>query len=181
MGVMDTTQHRQQHGFTLLELMTAVTVLAVLAAIATPSFKQFSANSRISATANSIVTALAIARSEALRQSTLVTICPASDATDTACGTSADWKNGWIVFRDGSGTPGQLDGTDILLKAWPAPSNGINVTTATDYLQFDARGLNARRQAATLTAASADCTGNNKSQILVTAIGSVQSSKIACP
>ena len=180
---MRATQHRHQHGFTLLELMTAVTVLAVLAAIATPSFKQFSANSRISATANSIVTALAVARSEALRLSTPVTICPASDATDTACGSSADWKNGWIVFRDGSGTPGQLDGTDILLKAWPAPSNGINVTTptATDYLQFDARGLNARRQAATLAAATADCTGNNKSQILVTAIGSVQSSKIACP
>jgi type IV fimbrial biogenesis protein FimT len=169
-----------QHGFTLLELMTALAVLAVLAAIATPSFRQFSANSRTSASANSLVSALAVARIEALHQSTPVAICPSQDGQ--TCN-ATDWSQGWLVFTDGTGVKGVLDSNDQPVQAWPAPAGGVtvNLTSANNYVRFDTRGMNSEQVAATFKVSVAGCTGNNVSQIVVTAAGSPQSTKVACP
>jgi type IV fimbrial biogenesis protein FimT len=169
------------HGFTLLELMTALAVLGVLVALAAPSFKQFSANSRIAATANSLANALAVARTEALRQSMPVAICASSDAQTCKLGNRNDWSTGWIVFTDNSGTTGVLDSTDTLIQTWPAPGGNVSVNSTSNYLEFNARGMSALGAATTLTAWVPGCTGNNQSQIVVTVAGSPQSSKIACP
>jgi type IV fimbrial biogenesis protein FimT len=172
-----------QHGFTLLELMTALGVVAVLVAIATPSFRQFAANSRTVASANSLVNALAVARSEALRQSTPVAVCASTDGQ--TCSGSTVWTTGWIVFKDNSGTAGVLDSTDVLLQSWPAPGGGVTVGVndagGNNYIRFDARGMKIPLTATTFTVAVAGCTGNNVSQIAVTASGSPQSTKVACP
>jgi type IV fimbrial biogenesis protein FimT len=172
-----------QHGFTLMELMTALAVLAVLVAIATPSFRQFSANSRMSASANSLMNALAIARSEALHQSMPVAICASVDSLTCDTTHPTIWGNGWIVFTDNSGTTGVLDSTDALVQAWPKPAGGVTVSlNATDtYIRFDARGMKIPTSAATFTVTSSSCSGNNASQIAVTPAGSPQSTKVACP
>ena len=170
-----------QHGFTLLELMTALAVLAVLVAIATPSFKSFSANSRTSATANSLMNALAIARSEALHQSMPVAVCASDDAA--TCDTT-DWGKGWIVFTDNSGTAGVLDSTDAVLQSWPAPGGGVTVgllNNTETYVRFDARGMKSPVTGLTFSVAASGCKGNNASQIAVTVSGSPQSTKVACP
>jgi type IV fimbrial biogenesis protein FimT len=170
-----------QHGFTLTELMAALSVLGVLVAIATPSLKQFAANSRISGSANSLVNALAVARSEALHQSTPVTVC--ASANSQTCVDTPDWSNGWIVFTDNAGTKGTLDSTDVLLQAWRAPGGGVtvNLNAASNYVRFDARGMNSLLAAATFTVAAHDCRDTNASQITVTPAGSPQSTKVACP
>ena len=107
-----------QHGFTLTELLVALGIIAILVGLATPSYRQFSANSRTVATTNSLVGALAVARSEALRRATAVTVCASSNLT--ACNTS-DWSTGWIVFMDINGN-GQMDNaaTEIVLKNQPS-------------------------------------------------------------
>src|SRR5436309_3565173 len=113
-----------QRGFTLLELMTALTVLAILVGIATPSFRQFSANSRTVASANSLANALAVGRSEALRRGSPVAICASLDGI--ACNTT-NWSQGWLVFTDGSGTKGVLDSTDLPVQAWQAPGATVGL------------------------------------------------------
>jgi type IV fimbrial biogenesis protein FimT len=172
-----------QHGFTLLELMTALAVVGVLVAIATPSFKQFAANSRTVASANSLANALAVARSEALRRSMPVSICASQNGQ--ACQDTPDWSGGWLVFTDNSGTVGVLDSTDLAIQAWPAPAGGVTVTlvaaNADHYVRFDARGMNDRTTTDTFTVAVAGCKGNNISQIVVTPAGSPQLTKTACP
>jgi type IV fimbrial biogenesis protein FimT len=173
---------KTQHGFTLMELLTALTVLAVLAAIATPSFRTFSANSRTSASANSLVSALAIARSEALHQSMPVAVCASVDSL--TCATNAtNWSGGWIVFTDSSGAKGQLDSTDTLVQAWPKPGGNVTVSlvAADTYIRFDARGMKTPVSVATFTVSAAGCLGNNASQIALTVTGSPQSTKVACP
>ena len=169
-----------QHGFTLLELMTALAVLAVLVAAATPSFKTFSANSRTAASANSLMSALAIARSEALHQGMPVAVCASKGSL--TCDTT-DWSNGWIVFTDGSGFQGVLDSTDAVVQAWPAPGGGVtvNFNAAETYVRFDGRGMKIPTTLATFTVKASGCGGNNGTQIAVTPAGSPQSTKVTCP
>jgi type IV fimbrial biogenesis protein FimT len=170
-----------QHGFTVLELMTALAVVGVLVALAAPSFKQSSGNSRTAAAANSLVSALAVARSEALLRSTLVSICASPDGQ--TCANTTDWGAGWIAFVDNTGTPGTLDPNDKLIQAWAGPGGNVAVsfTAAKNYIQFDARGMNKLGAVATFKTWFPSCVGNNRTQIVVTVAGSPQSTKIACP
>jgi type IV fimbrial biogenesis protein FimT len=167
---------KTQHGFTLAELLTAMAVVAILSAIAIPTLRQFSANSRTTAANNSLVSAFAVARSEALRRSTQVTVC--SSTNSQTCANSTTWGTGWIAFTDLNAN-GALDGTDVLLQAWSAPS-GVSVTSTAKFLTYDARGM-AKLAPATFNTWVPGCGGPNQTQVVVTVGGSPQNTHIACP
>jgi type IV fimbrial biogenesis protein FimT len=85
-------------GFTLPELMATIAVVSILTMIAVPSFKNLISNTRVSAGANGFVTALATARSEAIKRGTNVTLCrSANPASDTCTTTSGGWETGWLM------------------------------------------------------------------------------------
>ena len=71
-GVGKTMEHpfvnRQAKGFTLIELMVTLAVLAILATVGIPSFQRLAAENRVSAQANATQAALQFARSEALKR-----------------------------------------------------------------------------------------------------------------
>ena len=91
---------RTQSGFTLVELMVAIAVLAILASIATPSFQGIVAENRATSAANELLATLQFARSAAIAQSRQVTVCPSS--SPPTCGTdNTNWHSGWIVLLDG--------------------------------------------------------------------------------
>ncbi len=94
------TSRRAQHGFTLLELMIAITILAIGLTLAVPSIQTISANNQVSVANNSIVTGFNLARSEAVTRANNVVICPSSDGD--AC-EDDNWDKGWIVFDDADG------------------------------------------------------------------------------
>lgn len=135
-------------GFTLIELMVTISVLAILLTIAVPSFQSFVLNSRLTATTNDLASALAIARSEAVKRATRVTVCKSSN-TETAnpsCSTAANWQDGWIVFVDGA-TEGTVDGTDsanILRVFQPSVNAGIAIGSGAnfdDWVSYLATGV----------------------------------------
>ncbi len=63
-----------ERGFTLVELLVTMTLVAILSAIALPSLSSFVTNSRVSSRANDFVAAINLARSEAVKRSSGVTI-----------------------------------------------------------------------------------------------------------
>jgi len=85
-------------GFTLIELLVTMAVAAILMAIAVPSYRSFMISSRIATESNDFLAALNLARSEAIKRSSPVTLCKSANAI--SCTTAGDWAQGWIVFED---------------------------------------------------------------------------------
>src|ERR1700712_3687111 len=85
-------QQRNAAGFTLIELMVTVSIVAILALIAGPSLSGLIATQRIKAVAADLYVALSKARSEALKRNVNVTLSPKTANT---------WQAGWEI-RDPS-------------------------------------------------------------------------------
>ena len=130
---------RGQHGLTLIELMVALAVAITLLAIGVPAFQSIQANSQAAAQANALVTALSLARSEAVGRGGVVAVCAATSAT--TCVGSAAWAGGWIVFSDPV-----LDGVpaaDEVVKAFGVPRGTPTITpnpSGLAVLRFNPRG-----------------------------------------
>ena len=93
----------QSRGFTLIEAMVVLTISAILVAVAIPSFQGIIRSSRISSSANSFLSAIDLARSEAIRRATTVTVCRSvnPEAVNADCSNAAangyaagDWASG---------------------------------------------------------------------------------------
>jgi len=98
--MISTTATKYSSGFTLIEMIVTVSIVAILASIAAPSFSSMLERSRATAQANEMVSALLLARSEALKRRNNVTVCTSIDQTTCAGNGEQDFSNGWIVFVD---------------------------------------------------------------------------------
>lgn len=91
----------QECGFTLIELMVTVAVLAVLIAVAAPSFVSIINGSRLTSHANELVASLQQARMEAIRRNASVTVCRTTNGA--VCDAGAGNWTGWLTVVAGNG------------------------------------------------------------------------------
>lgn len=92
---------RRNAGFTLIELVTTMSVMAILAGIAAPSFAGFIERQRTSAAITSLMTHMSLARIAAISRNQRAVLCPTPDGVDCEPGT--DWSQGWMLFLDEDG------------------------------------------------------------------------------
>ncbi len=87
----------RSRGFTLIELMIAVGLSALLLSMAVPALDSFTNNARQTGAINDFVSSMHIARSTSITTNMRVTVC--ASANGASCN-GADWDDGWIVFTD---------------------------------------------------------------------------------
>lgn len=148
----------RSRGMTVIELMTALVVVAILVAIAVPSFKNASLSSRLSASANDLLASVQLARSEAIKRNVAVTLCASADGA--TCAASGGWEQGWVVLTAGAVIQAQ--------QALPADYL-VTQTGGTAPLNFQPIGIGAT--AATFTVCRNDPDGNQERVVTVRAAG----------
>jgi type IV fimbrial biogenesis protein FimT len=166
-------------GFTLIEMMFGLAIIAVLAALAAPTYKEFTRESQASAAQNDLVTALSAARSESLRRSMPVSVCASTDGLECSGGT--DWAGGWLSFTDSTGAAKVLDGADERVQVWSGYSTQLVLTgngglTAVRYLPTGM--IDGAPSDFTLYVKG--CTGNKKRKVSIAVAGFVATEKTAC-
>jgi type IV fimbrial biogenesis protein FimT len=163
----------RQSGFTIVEVMVALAIAAVLIGLALPAFNDFTAQRRLTAQVNDFLVAVQYARSEAGRRGEPVSL-QAVDASDDA----NEWGAGYCVVV---GTPGDCD--DALRRFDALGATRLDAGGALDgvgTLTFNARGLLVGVASAnTVDLCKPDETRGRR--VTITAIGRVSSQEFDCP
>ena len=172
---------RRSSGFTLLEALVVLALVAVLAGIAAPAMNRLRAQHRMQAQAEALFSSLVLARSEALRQQQRVTVCVRTP--DDRCASAGPWTQGWLVFADGNANA-QRDSQEPLLQKHEALSAGLVLEGNSLVSRYVSYGLEGRSQtisgafqAGTLTLCQADAT--QAWHLVINALGKPRLEKVA--
>jgi len=111
-------------GFTLLEAVAAVTILALVTGLVVPAFGKYLRWYRLQGEAQALVWALQFARSEAIKRNTRVNVCKSADRI--SCSKGGGFETGWIIHADPGGA-GQPDADDPPIRIEPAAPDGITI------------------------------------------------------
>ena len=140
---------RASHGFTAIELMVTMGIVAILAALATPSFTPLIERWRVRDAAETLTSSLYYARSEAIKRGGNVIII--KNPNSGTCTTAADdtqWGCGWRVFFDVNGNGAQDacvpadNPNECDLRVTPAPTRlALNLANSTGSISVDRWGM----------------------------------------
>lgn len=167
---------RRSKGFTLVELMITIAVVAIMSAIAYPSFQSSIRSNRVAAAHNELLGLVNLARSEAVRSNRGGGVCGSTDGN--SC--DGNWAGGMMAFADADNS-GTFSAGETVLR-FNKIGSGMVVTGPAALIGFDARG---RRRAAADQAVvmrPEQCGSQPlRRTMTVNASGQISSAKGACP
>lgn len=147
-------------GFTLVELLITLSVGSILLAVAVPNYQTFVQNNRMTTQNNRFASALMLAKSEAVKRSSWVTICPSTSGTGCTGGTT--WSNGWLIFADPNNDKAVNAGEEII-KVDAAITGGNTLTSGNSAITFAGSGFS---QGSIATFTLCDHRGSSHSKVL---------------
>lgn len=138
-------------GFTLIEVLVTIAIVAILVRLAAPSFKSMIQSNTMSSNVNSFLADVRYARSEAIKRGGNVIMCrsDAPEAASPSCGSGSGpggngWVSGWFIFHDlnGSGTWNSGPPSEPILRVQGpiTAMDSIVAYSSTNKLVFKATG-----------------------------------------
>ncbi len=135
-------------GFTLIEVLVTIAIVAILIRLAAPSFKSMIQSNTMSSNVNSFLADMRYARSEAIKRGGDLIMCrsDAPEAASPACGTGSGpggngWVSGWFIFHDLNKNDTWNSGEPILRVQAPITAmDSITASSTTNLIKFKATG-----------------------------------------
>ena len=136
-------EYGRQAGFTLYELMITVLIVGVVLTFGLPNFAEFTRNSRMTSAANDLHAAFQLARSEAARAKSNITICASANSMAASADCGGTWNQGYIVFVDENGDRARAGANETVLRRQPQFAEGVSLAVAEDatYFMYAPTGL----------------------------------------
>ncbi|MEE8428747.1 MAG: GspH/FimT family pseudopilin [Gammaproteobacteria bacterium] len=170
-----TNYMRHSKGFTLIELMVTLGIASIVLGMAAPAMRDMVQNSRITSQANELLASLGMARSEAVKRGTPVSICRSADLLSCSGG-AGSWAAGWIVFDDLNGN-GAVDGGEMVLRVRQELSGNPTLNGPAPVIYQPTAMVNAP---ATFTHTIQGCSGNQGRTVTLNATGRAMVTRQAC-
>lgn len=123
-------------GWTLVESMVVLGIVAVMAAWSLPSFIGAIQQARLSTAAHEFMSAISLARSEAIKRNARTVLCVA--ASENSCTSTGYWNQGWLLFEDVNNN-GSLDSFEKVIRFQSALHSGVVIkgnTPVSKYVSF---------------------------------------------
>ncbi|WP_303638583.1 MULTISPECIES: GspH/FimT family pseudopilin [Stenotrophomonas] len=167
---------RRSNGFTLVELMVTIAVVAILSTLAYPSFQSTIRSNRVTTINNEIIGLVNLARSEAVRSNRGGGICGSSDGS-TCDGT---WSGGMLAFADAD-RDGQLSSGETVLR-YVGGNPKLQISGPSAEIAFDGRGRRVAVADQQIELQPDTCSKGamNRRTLTVNASGQIRSIKEAC-
>lgn len=131
---------RPERAFSLHEALVTLAVVSTLTTIAVPSFQQIISKQRMTGAINSLITALHLARSEAIKRRDDAVLCPSIDGRACINGGS-DWHDGYMLYIDHNNNR-DIDGAEPVIQIF-GTTHGLRLinTSNRDHVRYKSNGM----------------------------------------
>ena len=144
-------------GFTLIELMVTITLVAIVMGIGVPSYQNLVVKNRIQTQADEIRSSLAMARMEAIRRGLWIRVCPGQNGC-----VGGKWHEGWNSFVDRDSNDTRDEGAGETHLEIHIRLDGGSTLTGADEVIFKSDGTAANSRRLKDDNALILCTADNK-------------------
>jgi type IV fimbrial biogenesis protein FimT len=172
-----------QEGFTLVELLTVLAVLAVVLRVAVPSLLETAEAAQLGAASSQLLSELNHARAEAIRRNARVVVCKSRDAS--TCADDGSWEQGWIVFHDDNNNALREPGETVIRRG-EGTRSGLRIVgneMVSRYVSFSGFGgprlTSGAFQAGTITVCRASGQRSEARQLIINSAGRARVQKVA--
>ena len=128
-----TSSRKPCRGFTLLEIQITLLISVVLLVFVIPLWTNILLTNRLATEANTFLSAMHLARSEAVKRNVRTVLCVS--ASGLSCSNTGDWHQGWIMFTDANNNT-LVDANETLLRRGQTLPNNFLLTGNTPVSRY---------------------------------------------